>query len=133
MLAKVFFPYRVEDGTKRPVIAFKAEGRDGRQIQLEGLLDSGADNSIFPYELVEMLGIRLGGEPKNSTGICGDECISGYTAAVNLDVVGKPVICEVEVLLPKHKLDRVILGRKGIFDEHRICFLEGGITIESRD
>ena len=59
------FPYMIlPGGITRPIIAVVIEGPGGRRL-LDGLLDTGADRTIFPEREAKAVGIQL---PANPTG-----------------------------------------------------------------
>ena len=60
------FKYKVnkrpyEDGNKSPSIPISLKGDGNNSFQFIGLLDSGADYSVIPQDVAELLGLGLKG------------------------------------------------------------------------
>ncbi|MFH1257650.1 MAG: hypothetical protein ABIG96_05015 [Candidatus Micrarchaeota archaeon] len=137
-MAKKFFNYRLEGIAKRPVIAIKLLNMRDEASNWDGLLDSGADNIVIPSNIAKAAGIAISGEEQQSTGACGKNCLSYYAATAFIEILDKKIPCIVHILHEKHggndeKEDRILLGRQGIFDSHRITFNKEGVEIESTD
>jgi hypothetical protein len=47
---------RGSDGTPRPYLWVTVRGLNGREIEIQGLVDSGADKSVLPREYAPLLG-----------------------------------------------------------------------------
>jgi len=102
---------------------------DTIELEIFALLDSGADRTIIPMHLAEILKLPIG-QPTYSSGIGG--LVSGYESTINLtflDINGKRAkINDIPVfVLPN--LQEFVIGRTHIFDLFRIIFEQFNRTI----
>ena len=102
-----------------PIILMKGT----KMVGFEALIDSGADNNIFPSEISDVLNIKLkSGKSRKILGISG-EPIKGYIHKVEFKLVGMksfaaPVIFSSQ--MSKHSLG--VLGNTGFFDNFKVEF-----------
>ena len=84
------FKYKVnkrpfEDKNKSPSIPIYLKGNGDTSFQFIGLLDSGADYSVIPQDVAELLGLKLNGEKEKVRGIGGwlDSVTETITITIN--------------------------------------------------
>lgn len=109
---------------KSPSIPVYLSGSTGK-YQFMALLDSGADISVVPKEVAELLGLDLSGEREEARGIGGK--VPAIQTNMNVEI-GKPhemysYNIPVKVILDgKDEEIPVLLGRAGFFDKFVITF-----------
>jgi|SRR3989338_486334 len=109
---------------KSPSIPVTLSGSGGR-YQFIALLDSGADISVIPKEVAELLGLDLSGKKEEARGIGGK--VPAIQTKMNIEL-GKPHEIHshnipVKVILDgKDEEIPVLLGRAGFFDKFLITF-----------
>ena len=115
-----------EDGTLRhaPFIPIYASNRFGKAMQIIALIDSGADNTVIPKDLAEVLGLRETDSEDETGGIGGkvkvrstklDFKIKGGLENYSLSV---PAL----VLQDQNSDVPLLLGRNGFFEHFHITF-----------
>ncbi|MEK6935393.1 MAG: retropepsin-like aspartic protease [Nanoarchaeota archaeon] len=126
------FKYKVNkrpygDGNKSPSIPISLKGDGNNFFQFIGLLDSGADYSVIPQDVAELLGLRLEGNKEQVRGIGGWVDSVNETIIVNIskghenynfNLLVKVILGTAEEIgeIP------IILGRDGFFDKFKITF-----------
>lgn len=112
---------------KSPSIPIILSGNGGK-YQFMALLDSGADMSVIPEEVAELLGLDLSGNKEEAQGIGGK--VNSLQTSVNLEL-GKPheiytFSLPVKVIFTKDGDNEqelpILLGRAGFFDKFVITF-----------
>lgn len=125
------FRYKITkrpDGTevKMPSIPIRIFGNREISFETFALLDSGADISVIPKKLAELLGIDLQGEKTLAFGIGGRvECVE-RKIAINI-VKGHEnytFSIPVKVIIDEYNFP-VLLGRQGFFEEFIITLDQG--------
>ena len=110
--------------TKLPYVPIEIKNKEeGLRFETMALLDSGADISILPLDLAELLDLDLSGEKEIANGI------GGQVEVINSEIIIKigkrheiyEFIMPVQVLLKESKAP-LILGRNGFFDKFVITF-----------
>jgi hypothetical protein len=127
----IYFRYKSTkrpDGTvvKTPSIPILlSENKDS--FQIIALLDSGADISVIPKDLAELLGLDLNKKPHKSFGIGGEvESIeSGVKITIEKDREKYEFKMPVLVILDEYSFPP-LLGRDGFFEEFKITFEQTG-------
>ena len=118
-------PY--EDENKSPSIPISLKGEGNTTFQFIGLLDSGADVSVIPQDVAELLGLKLDGKREKVRGIGGwvdsvnekiNVTISKGHETYTFEVLVKVILGSAEEIgdIP------IILGREGFFDKFKIIF-----------
>ena len=115
------------DGTlkKAPYIPIYLRNKEGKVIQVAGLLDSGADNTVIPEDLAKVLGLK---EEKNSAdvtkGIGGNVKTTSSTIHLTIKNEHEKYSLDIPVLILKDDKSEVplLLGRQGIFEHFDITF-----------
>ena len=96
--------------------------REGKEEQMKMLIDSGADFSVFSFQVGENLGFTLGGgETIYQGGGVGDCAFEYVIRDVDMEVEGHRFNAPVAWLLDE-TLDEAILGRDVVFDLFDIEF-----------
>lgn len=92
-------------------------------IEVIALLDSGADVSVIPQDIAELLGIDLTKEKEISRGIGGEVDVINTKIKINIKKGHESYnfLIPVQVVMGDSKVP-VILGRAGFFNEFKITF-----------
>lgn len=130
------FPYKRYDGdVLRPVVPIRL--RHGtRELQYEALVDSGADVSLFDWEVGDDLGFEIGnGIPYEVLGVGGGLLVY-YFHTVSLEIGG--ISYKTRVGFTGNPTGQAspygIVGQRGLFDKFIVGFdlQEREITLKSR-
>lgn len=115
------FPYLHRRGRLFPIVPILLS-HQSRSLRTEGLLDSGANTSLFPAEVAEYLGVSLeAGKGVYLSGIGGR--ILGYRHEVSLTI--GVVEFETSVVFSAEFTSFFnLLGRDNFFEQFRITFDE---------
>ena len=109
---------------KSPSIPLTLWGR-GQRFEFIALLDSGADISVVPKEVAELLGLNLNGKTEEARGIGGK--VPSVQTDINIEL-GKPhekysFSIPVKIILKDDEEEfPILLGRAGFFDKFVIIF-----------
>jgi len=129
-------PIKRKDGTeaKLPHIPIEIKGDCPTWIQTMALVDSGADRSVIPKDLAELINLDLSGEVTKANGIGGEVRVIRTKMKVRIGNSHGHHTFEhlpVEVILQKTKAP-MILGRDVFFDKFIISFnhLKEKITLK---
>lgn len=132
----MLFPYRTYHITKTPVfpegVLYRPEvvvhvtGPTG-DVFIRGLVDTGADNTIFPRSIAEAIGLTLAdAHTSPAAGFTGDQVDIAY-ANVQLEVMQREerhlwraVVGFVDY--PQPELEQTLLGRVGFLDQFKAVF-----------
>lgn len=115
--------------TSRPIIPVTLFGPKG-SVNVDALIDSGADKCLFNSALGNEIGLDLEkGEKENFSGIEGEE-ITASMRRVQLQVVGIDEKIEITAGFTDARGVFAILGQEGFFDNFRIKFEKDRHTIE---
>ena len=114
---------RSKGSVKAPHIPVNLISKSLMSIEFIALLDSGADVSIIPKDVAELLGIDLTKERDISRGIGGE--IEVINTKININIrkghESYDLTIPVQVALNGNTIP-VILGRAGFFDKFKITF-----------
>lgn len=118
---------------KRPLIFARVTGSNGESFDWAVLLDTGADNCMFPLRLASYLGLDVQAMPKTLTGGVGSEANVTYFDHLVIDL-GKDIAFSAYVGFTEG-MDAMaigLLGQDGFFDQYNVEFrnAEGVFTIE---
>src|SRR3989344_2415684 len=98
----------------------------GQRFEFIALLDSGADLSVIPKDVAELLGLKLSGQKEEARGIGGK--VDAVQTTMNIEL-GKPhekyTLTNIPVKVIFNHMDQeipLILGRAGFFDKLIISF-----------
>ena len=108
---------------KIPLIPVAFIGESGRKT-IYALLDSGADTIIIPLELAKELGVRLKEMSEPIRGVGGTT--KGYEGYVFFELgIGERKRPYGEIFVRACELKNIIIvGRKPVFDDYKIEFLQ---------
>jgi len=121
------YHYRILPGKKgtpikTPSIPVCFKGKSFLQINVIALVDSGADCSIIPRGLAEVLKLDLSGPKQESYGIAGKiECVESSITLV-LKQNHEKYEFTLPLLVSSDDSCPIILGRKNFFDNFKITF-----------
>ena len=121
------FHYREESANGemilRPRLAMCING-DILSASGSALLDSGADRSIIPSYVAEVIGLEKG-KPIETSGVGGNT--AGYESTIEVTLFDKDGKTQEIAKLPVYVLynfHEVVIGRKAMFNRFRITFEE---------
>ncbi len=114
------------DGTLRqaPFIPVHVRNKFGRLMKVVALLDSGADNTVIPKDLAELLGLKESKEESDTGGIGGKVKVKKSRLRFRLKGDRENYPLDVPALvLQDNGIDvPLILGRHGFFEYFEITF-----------
>lgn len=108
---------------KTPSIPIMLKGNSPTWIEFVALLDSGADLSVIPQDVAELLNLDLSGKKEKSSGIGGEVEVINTKMTLNIKKKHEDYtfVIPVQVILGESKVP-ILLGRKGFFDQFKITF-----------
>ncbi len=112
-------PFSKRQKLQRPIIPVSLHGRKN-SIRYEALIDSGADFSILPSGLAEILRINLIKLKKIYFGSASGEIIDGFISEVGIELEGE--IFKSKVVFANLPKNVGILGQYGFFDKFIVKF-----------
>ena len=115
------------DGTlrKAPFIPVYIKTKENQTLEVFGLLDSGADSTVVPKDLADMLGLKPTGPEESTGGIGGDAKVRPSKMQVLLKGTrGEKYTLTIPVLIMTENYDEIplLLGRNGFFENFEITF-----------
>ena len=119
-------PNKKGDDIRTPCIPIVLKGRAETCIEVFALIDSGADVSVIPKALAELLDIDLSGKTKESYGVGGEIKVKESKMRVTLKKQHEEKFEEhipVQIVLNGEE-PPIILGRMGFFDKFVISIDE---------
>lgn len=118
------FGYKVYgDGVARPVIHVTLSFQ-GKELDYELLIDSGADMCMFGMEVALFLGYDFTGAEKGYVAGVGGEPMVYYKAPVTVVVAGTFFVVEAGFLPNVSQFDYGVAGRKDFFEQFIVTFNE---------
>lgn len=122
---------RIVDYIYRPLlkIGIKTQLNSGNDfVDYEALIDSGADDCLFPEELAEIAKISIDKtKGKRFSGLGGSSMV-GYPASVSISL--GEYNFSTEIYFSSNLEGYGILGQKGFFDKFRIRFIYSKKMVE---
>ena len=121
------YHYRILPGKKgapikTPSIPVCFKGNSLLSLNVVALVDSGADCSIIPKGLAEVLNLNLSGQTQDSYGIAGSiKCIQSSVKIVFRQNHEKYEL-SIPLLVSSDDSCPIILGRRAFFDNFKIVF-----------
>ena len=108
---------------KTPSVPVTLIGPSGLRIEFTALIDSGADISVIPQDVAELLDINMKTDKDKSRGIGGEVNVVNKKMNINIKKGHEDYTftIPIQVLLGNHRVP-VLLGRSGFFDEFSILF-----------
>lgn len=127
-------PYPYGATAHRPLIFASVTASNGLSAEAAVLLDSGADNCLFPLRLASLLNLDVYAMPREFTGGVGSESNATYFDDLKIDL-GKGIVFSAYVGFTEG-MDAMaigLLGQDGFFDHFNVEFrnTEGIFTVES--
>lgn len=110
---------------RTPTIPITLKGESSFPVEVMALLDSGADISVIPKGLADVLNLKLSEEVQSSFGIGGEIKVknSNMTVIIKKNHENYNFTVPVQIILNGED-PPIILGRKGFFDKFIISFDE---------
>ena len=115
------FPYKKYGGAYFPTVPVKLS-RLGKEIDIGGLIDSGASYCVFHAELGEALGLPIGRSAPTYVDTVSEK-VAVHMHKIRLQVLGEPFECEA-AFVKNMGTSFNLLGRVGFFERHGITFKE---------
>ncbi len=115
----LFSPFSKKQKLQRPVIPISLNN-NSITVRYEVLIDSGADFSILPAGLAEILEINLDKSKKIYFASATGEITGGSISELNIDLNGK--IFKTKVVFANLPKNVGILGQFGFFDKFKVSF-----------
>jgi hypothetical protein len=127
-------PYPRGATAHRPLIFANLTASNGMSAESAVLLDSGADNCLFPLRLARLLKLEVQAMPREFTGGVGSESNVTYYDHLKIDL-GKGIVFSAYVGFTEG-MDAMaigLLGQDGFFDQYNVEFrnAEGVFTVEN--
>ena len=115
-----------QDGTLRraPFIPIIVRNKFGKTMNVVALLDSGADNTVIPKDLADVLGLKEHNVEAETGGIGGKVKVKKSRFSFRIKGVRESYSLDVPVLvLQEANMDvPLLLGRRGFFENFHITF-----------
>jgi hypothetical protein len=115
-----------KDGTLRhaPFIPILVKNKFGQTMEVVGLLDSGADNTVVPKDLAELLGLKEKEKVSETGGIGGNINVKESRLRFRLKGSHESYSLDVPALVLQDSSADVplLLGRHGFFENFHITF-----------
>jgi len=105
---------------KRPVVEIEISHKKQARKFL-AVIDSGADNTLMPSYIADVLGIDRGGRPRYSVMGISMEPIEGFIADIDFLVRKQATKFTAPVVFIERNIP-ILLGQEGFFDTYRIRF-----------
>ncbi len=112
-------PFSKRQKLQRPVIPISLS-KNSVSIRYEALIDSGADFSILPAGLAEILKINLSKSPKIYFSSASGDVAEGVISEINLELEGE--VFKTKVIFASLPQNVGILGQYGFFDKFVVKF-----------
>lgn len=116
--------------TKRPMLKLELKTIDGEKLNLSGLIDSGADQTMVNISYAKKLGIDLSEATPRTMGGIGEGGLQTFlsTFPINCPDLGQ------EIIVPACYIDSdnvdILIGQEGFFDAFKIKFEKDHDTFE---
>ena len=118
-------PNKKGSNIRTPSIPVTLKGRAETSIQVYALIDSGADLSIIPKALAEVLNLDLSGEINKSYGIGGEIKVKNSKMKVTINKNHERYMFDIPVQITlEGEEPPIILGRAGFFNKFIITIDE---------
>ena len=115
------------DGTLRaaPFIPLTLRDSSDKQLRVIALLDSGADETVIPKDLAEVLGLKEQGDETDTGGIGGKVKVKKTRLSLRIGVGQREcynLSIPALILQDKNQDVPLLLGRHGFFEHFHITF-----------
>lgn len=116
------------DGTmwKAPFVPIYVRDKEGKVLRIVALVDSGADTTVVPKDLAEVLGLKEGEAYEETGGIGGKVKVKKSKLSFEIKGGHENHSLNIPVLVLQGEGNSVplLLGRNGFFDEFHITLRE---------
>lgn len=109
---------------KSPVIPILLKGRSSFSMTVLALIDSGADMSVIPKGLAEVLDLDLSKETQKAFGVGGDVQVKNSEMLIKIGKKHEKYEFKIPVQVILNDDAPIILGRKGFFNKFVIVIDE---------
>ena len=118
------FPTTVREAIYRPIVMLHVASPSGRFVNVDALVDTGADVSLLPNSMASKLGVLLPTMPEFSIGSPIGSTTTYRLAEVCLELRRPPEILRwrTSVGFVDRKLPYAILGTRGFFEFFRLSY-----------
>lgn len=119
---------------KRPLLQVTLS-KGAKHVNLICLVDSGADDCLFPESLTKLLDIDLkSGDLKQFAGIAAGHIVGAYRHTIGLQVHGLPEKVEIDAYFTEGDYVQGLLGQTGFFENFKVSFerYKGQFDVEAR-
>lgn len=115
---------------KSPMIPVTLIGNSAIKPEVIALLDSGADISIIPKDIAELLNLDLSGKEITAKGLGGEVKVKESKMQINIKKHHEDYtfIVPVQIILEDKKVP-VLLGRVGFFEKFKITFDQNNFLV----
>ncbi len=115
---------KLRDGIQRPLVMLHLEAANGRRINLDALVDTGADISLFSFSTAAQLGIDLANAPELPIGSAIGTLTTYRTAEVIIEIRRPPEVFrwQTTVGFVPHRMAYAMLGTRGFFEFFRLAY-----------
>ena len=114
------------DGTLRraPYVPVWVRNNQGQLLQILALVDSGADFTVIPTDLAELLGLRQDAYATTTAGIGGKVDVKKTVFSFEIKNIREHYSLSVPALILQDQNSDVplLLGRNGFFEEFHVTF-----------
>lgn len=119
---------------RTPTIPVILKGNSETSIEVYALIDSGADVSVLPKALAELLNLDLSGKEEISYGIGGEIKVKNTKVHITMNKAREKYdfLIPVQVVLNGEE-PPIILGREGFFEKFIVTIDEGRQKIRLKD
>lgn len=126
------FPTTVRDAIHRPIVMLHVASSSGRFVNVDALVDTGADVSLLPNSMAAKLGIELPVMPEYPIGSPIGSATTYRLAEVRLELRRPPDVLRwtTSVGFVDRKLPYAILGTRGFFEFFRLSYDASQHTFE---
>ena len=115
-------PGKKGSNVKTPSIPIYCKGNSSLKMNVIALVDSGADCSVIPMGLAEILDLDLTGQKQDSFGFGGKmECVESHVQ-ISLKQNHEKHEFKIPILVSSDDSCPIILGRNKFFDKFKITF-----------
>lgn len=120
-----YIKFPTADPTKkwfsRPLIPIRVQGPRG-EWQGYALIDSGADRSLFNFEIGQLIGLDVSSGEVEYFGGIGGTRIPAFLHSIRIQILGFSETIEIKAGFADSPGVGAILGQEGFFDAYRIKF-----------
>ena len=118
------FPTTVREAIHRPIVMLHVASSSGRFVNVDALVDTGADVSLFPNSMASKLGIELPTSPGLTIGSPIGSTTAYRLAEVQLEIRRPPDVLRwrTSIGFVDRPLPYAILGTRGFFEFFRLSY-----------